>query len=82
MSEPYWGILCRDCEERIVFGLRGDPDTGDIATFLQPGYFTCLRGHRNPYFNDDVVFFKDIGAISNAAMRKNRAKYVRMTRPK
>ena len=75
MTEPLWGILCRTCEERIVFGRRNDEETGDIASFLKPGRFVCVRGHQHIYFSDDVTFFGEIEELTDSAIRKNRRKY-------
>ena len=83
MAEPtvYWGVACRTCCERIAFGIRGDSELGDAMSFLKPGAFQCVHGHKHTYWLDDVIYFEDNSTVTEAGIRRNRASYHLIDQP-
>jgi hypothetical protein len=75
VPEPYWGIICTTCEERIVLGRRLDAATGDMQSFLKPGSFVCIRGHRHLYHSDDLECFPFEELLPDSKMESNRKNY-------
>ena len=78
----FWGIQCRTCEEKIVFGIRRHPDYGDAMSFLCAGTFRCKYGHAHKYFSGDLTYFRLPGGFVNlGGIKQNRAAYIPVAHP-
>jgi hypothetical protein len=76
----YWGIQCKTCSENIVLGIEEETDLGDCLTFLHPGSFVCVHGHRHEYDQPDLVHYLETnGPVSRAGIVANRSRYRRST---
>jgi uncharacterized protein YodC (DUF2158 family) len=76
----YWGIQCKTCSENVVLGIEEETDLGDCLTFLQPGSFVCVHGHRHEYDQPDLVHYLETnGPVNRAEIVANRSRYRRST---
>jgi hypothetical protein len=77
MGRRYWGVTCKSCAEKIVFGADPHARYSDMPFFKRSGHFRCLDGHNHPYDPSDFfVFPLNNEPVEDEAIQRNRDAYV------
>ena len=72
---PYWGVLCRTCQEVVAFDTSPYVSFGPAAASMAPGAIRCGKGHNHIYFPRDFQFCASTVPIADAVMRENRDQF-------